>query len=79
MGVDGILELFADGSSKNVIGVLEQLSVRATAKWASLSNPGGSGVSGASVGHAEGGELSGDQRFVRACVTVVQFCMELKA
>jgi hypothetical protein len=81
VAVDGILELFVDGSSKNVIAVLEQLSARASAKWASLSKPGGSGLPDASGGHADrgGGELSGDQRFVRACVTIVQFCMELKA
>ena len=78
MGLDGILELFEGGSGgssgKNVVSVLEQLSVRAKARWASLSK-----TAGVFPSTSDGKELNDDQRFARSCATIVQFCTELKA
>jgi hypothetical protein len=37
------------------------------------------GLAGLGDVQGMGQEMGGDQRFVRACVTVVQFCTELKA
>lgn len=79
MGLDGILELFVDGSGgsssgKNVVSVLEQLSVRAKVRWSSLSK-----TAGLFPSTIDGKELNDDQRFVRSCATIVQFCNELKA
>ena len=77
--VDGILELFFDGggSRKTVISVLEQVASRAKVKWESLPK---SGVGNSfSSGYSCEGAMNEHQRFGRAYVTILQFCMELKA
>jgi hypothetical protein len=87
VAVDGVLELFVDQSGaggKNVISVLEQLADRAKVRWSKLprcSAGGAAAASGAGVSHALCGvqEVDDDQRFVKACATLAQFCMELTA
>ncbi len=90
VAVDDVLELFVDGSGaggKNVVSVLEQLADRAKVKWSQLprcSAGGAAAAAGAGVSDALFGmygvqELDDDQRFVKACATLAQFCMELKA
>jgi hypothetical protein len=79
VALDGVLELFFDGggSSKTVISVLEQLASRAKVKWELLTKSGlGNSLS---TGHGSEGAMNEHQRFGRAYVTILQFCMELKA